>query len=64
MYFPILMPLTKDGNGPADIHEIDKITFQVWDRFCESYGEFDYLSDAIDKADELNAEYLLKEEGE
>lgn len=31
-YYPIVMPL-RDGTGPVDDSECDKITWEVWDRF-------------------------------
>lgn len=54
-YYPIVMPLNKDGYGPATIgKDAVKIVFEVWDQACTSYGSFDFLPDAIDKAIELN----------
>jgi hypothetical protein len=56
-YYPILMPL-EDGQGPASDAECDKITWEVWDRFCNSVGTFDYLPDAINDAMKRNAELI------
>ena len=57
LYFPIVMPLTADGNGPARVgKDAAKLTWEVWDIFCETYGSFDYLLDAIDLAIRLNQE--------
>ena len=55
-YYPIEMPLTKDGRGPATIgKDAAKMTYQVWDQFCDSHGDFEFLSDAIRHAQKLNA---------
>lgn len=56
-FCPIIMPL-KEGNGPATDAECDKITFEVWDHFCNSYGSFEYLSDAINEAMKLTKELM------
>lgn len=56
-YYPIVMPL-KDGNGPASDAECDTITWEVWDRFCNSVGSFDHLPDAINDALRRNKELL------
>ena len=58
-FYAIEMPITKDGNGPATIGEdADKITYEVWDRFCYSYGSHEYLSDAINQALQLTKDLL------
>jgi hypothetical protein len=56
MYYPIIMPLNADGYGPASEErgEIRKITWQVWDQFCDTFGDFDCLPDAIMEAERLN----------
>lgn len=56
-YYPTVMPLDKDGNGPAseDRGEVRKLTWEVWDREHGTHGSFEHLPDAIDKANELNA---------
>lgn len=59
-YFPIIMPLNKDGMGPCSNNEIVKIVWEVWGQDCSSYGSYEFLPDAIDKAEELNA-HLLQE---
>lgn len=59
-YYVIIMPINKDGQGPCDNHEIDKIKWQVWDQALTSYGEYDFLPDAIDHAEELNALMLSR----
>jgi hypothetical protein len=56
-YYPIIMPL-KDGQGPASDEECDRITWEVWDRFYNSVGSFDYLPDAINDAMRRNKELL------
>ena len=48
-YYPITMKL-KNGQGPASDKECDKIEWEVWDRFCNSFGSFEYLPDAINDA--------------
>lgn len=50
-FYAIEMPLTEEGNGPATVGEdASKITYEVWDHFCNSYGSHDYLPDAINQA--------------
>lgn len=56
-FYPITMPLTKDGNGPAQLHEAEKITYEVWDQFCTSHGSFEHLSSAIDLSNVLNTAF-------
>lgn len=56
-FYPIVMPL-RDGMGPATDAECDKITWEVWDRFCGTHGSYDYLPDAINEALRLNKELL------
>jgi hypothetical protein len=56
-YYPIIMPL-KEGKGPATDIECDEITFEVWDHFCNSFGSYKYLSDAINEAMRLTKEFL------
>lgn len=53
-YFPIVMPVNKDGQGPCELNEAAKLTWEVWDQELTSYASFDYLPDAINKAIELN----------
>lgn len=53
-YFPIVMPINADGHGPVDISEAVKLTWEVWDQELTTHASFDYLADAIDKANELN----------
>lgn len=54
--YPIEMPLTKDGHGPAipGGDEISRITYEVWDRTLESHASFDNLPDAINEAMRLS----------
>ena len=55
-YYPIEMPLNADGHGPATVGEdVTTMTFEVWDQFCDSHGRFARLSDAIQRARQLNA---------
>lgn len=58
-FFPIEMPITAEGEGPATIgDDASKITYEVWDHFCNSYGSHDYLPDAINQALTLTQELL------
>lgn len=58
MFFPIMMPLNADGDGPATIGEdATQITFEVWDQALETHASFDNLPDAINEAMRLNREY-------
>lgn len=57
-FYPIVMPLTKEGYGPASEGEIFKICWQVWDCHCNLFGQFDYLPDAISHAMKMNKELL------
>lgn len=58
-FFPIVMPLDANGQGPASEEkgEIRKLTWEVWDQTCTSYGSFEFLKDAILKAEELNDKF-------
>lgn len=60
MYYPIVMPLDSEGRGPCSDDEIDKLTWEVWDQLCMSFGSHDYLVDAIAQAEQLNDEYHNK----
>lgn len=55
-YYPIEMPLNEEGNGPATIgKDAATMTYQVWDKFCDSHGSFEHLADAIRESKRLNA---------
>lgn len=55
-YYPIQMPLTDDGHGPATIGvDATTITYEVWDRELTSHGSFGNLPDAINESMRLNA---------
>ena len=54
-FYPIVMPLTKDGNGPASAGEINRLTWEVWDRCHQSHASYDNLSDAINDCMSSNA---------
>lgn len=55
-YYPIEMPVTDDGKGPATVgKDAVKITYEVWDRLYNSHGSFDNLPDAINEAMRLSA---------
>lgn len=60
-YYPIEMPVTKDGQGPASVEkgEAHEITYEVWSRdFVETLGPFDNLPDAINLAITLSVTAL------
>lgn len=58
-FYPIQMPVTKDGKGPATIGEdAAELTYEVWDIFYNSYGSHEYLPDAINQAMQLTKELL------
>lgn len=64
-YYPIEMPLTADGQGPATVgKDAASMTYEVWDQFCDSHGRFDRLSDAIRRARQLNALPTLQRLGQ
>lgn len=58
-YYPIVMPL-KDGRGPVKYKECDKVTWEVWDRFCDSVASYNYLPEAINHAMRLN-KYIMED---
>lgn len=53
-YYPITIPLAPSGMGPASIEDATSITYEVWDQFCTSHGQFECLLDAINHAIKLN----------
>lgn len=54
-YYPIEMPLTEDGQGPATVgKDAARITYEVWDVLLNTHGSFDNLPDAINEAMRLN----------
>lgn len=55
-YSVIVMPVDAGGRGPCPMFHCDKLTWEVWDYFFNSYGSFDYLADAIKFAMEKNKE--------
>ena len=58
-YFPIYMPLDKDGNGPETRPDrVRKETWEVWDACCETYGSFDNLYDSMNLAMNLQQKLL------
>ena len=55
-HYPIEMPLTNDGNGPATVGvDAAKITYEVWDREMVSHGSFEHLSEAVNESMRLNS---------
>ena len=55
-HYPIEMPVTKDGHGPATVGvDADRIEYEVWDVLLNSHASFDNLPDAINEVMRLNA---------
>lgn len=58
MYYPIMIPVTVDGDGPAIVgQDAARITFEVWDQACTSYSSHEFLADAINEAIRRNVEH-------
>ena len=56
-YFPIEMPLTAAGKGPAKLGKnAVQMTYEVWDKLLNTHGSHDNLPDAINHAMRLNME--------
>jgi len=54
-YFPIVIPLDRDGHGPATIGiDAMSVVYQVWDCEFTEHGSFDNMPDAINEAIRLN----------
>lgn len=62
-FYPIAMPLNKEGQGPAPMDEIAVLTWEVWDIFFNVVGSHNCLPDAINQAQQLNAAISLKHGG-
>ena len=57
-YYPILMPINEEGQGPAVVgKDATKITFEVWDMALQTHSSHTNLPDAINEAIRLNKEY-------
>ena len=55
-YYPIEMPVTEDGKGPATVGEdAAHIYYEVWDVLLNTHATFGNLPDAINEAMRLNA---------
>ena len=55
-YFPIEMPLTADGQGPATVGvDAATISYEVWDVLLNTHSSHNNLPDAINEAMRLNA---------
>ena len=55
-HYPIEMPVTAEGQGPATVGvDAVEITYEVWDELLRSHASFDNLPDAINEAMRLNA---------
>jgi len=58
-YYPITMPITADGRGPASVEkgEARALTWEVWSQdLSQTFGPFEYLPDAINEAMRLSIE--------
>ena len=54
-FYPIYMPLNKNGEGPETRPErVRKETWEVWDIWVSSYSSHEYLPAAINEAIRLN----------
>lgn len=54
-HYPIMMPITADGKGPATVSvDATEIVFEVWDQLYNTHASFDNLPDAINEAMRLN----------
>lgn len=54
-FYPIEMPTTKDGKGPAIVGlDADSITYEVWGWSLRTHGSFATLPDAINEAMRLS----------
>lgn len=56
-YYVIPMPINAGGQGPADLHEAVELTWEIWTQELSSVASFEFLPDAIQRCEELNAEY-------
>ena len=51
MFYPVEMPLSADGQGPATVGvDAVSISYEVWDRLLNSYSSHGNLPDAINDA--------------
>lgn len=48
------MPVNALEQGPCELKEAVKLTWEVWDQELLSHASFEFLPDAINKAIELN----------
>jgi len=54
-FFPVPMPITSDGKGPATIgKDAVRIEYEVWDSLFVTHASHDNLPDAINEAMFLN----------
>lgn len=56
-FYPIVMPLL-NGQGPASDEECDEITWEVWDRFLDTFGSYKTLPEALNVALTLNTKVI------
>lgn len=58
-FHPIIIPINKDGQGPCTDEEAVKITWEVWSfNTAYSFGPYENLPDAINKAIELSKDFF------
>ena len=57
-YYPIQMPVTDDGKGPATVGvDAARIEYEVWDWEFNTHASFDNLPDAINEAIRLSLDH-------
>lgn len=56
-YYPMMIPVTEDGQGPATIGEdAVGVVYEVWDADLNTHATYTNLPDAINEAIRLNKE--------
>ena len=61
-HYPIEMPVTAEGEGPATVgRDAARVTYEVWDVLLNTHAAFNNLPDAINEAMRLNAKRQRKE---
>jgi len=53
-YYVIVMPVTKDYQGPAALEDADELTWEVWTQDLTRSTSHKYLADAIQECEALN----------
>lgn len=57
-FYAIVMPLNDEDQGPCEIGEATKLTWEVWDMLCGSHGSYVSLSEAINEAMRMTKEVM------